>query len=596
MHRIYNYKNTLVSLENGEYSDGTLYVQLINAIDDSLEAVITKNFFDPLQTSFDAYVDENNVPGIGDWLVKNRIAIPTGEEHKSGYCSYKLFHFLTPEERNKLPVSFKDADDSLMYQSEELFPIESGAYYEAGQLVSRMVSRDSSGCLFSNGKKQLFRGHFSYGICAIPQGVETICSNAFPHYDDLFGEFCEHGTIIIPESVKTIEDNAIYGKNRVICESESFQWYRNGLYTADFSRIVYYPIVGHPHKIFLHPAVKAICFPFQDENIPLYEAGPETTQIGEEFHDYEITVLYLDAPIPINNLPANVYVCVPNHRVEEFANYGFIREKILTSEVLIDESGALYSNNGAVLNRFLADSSATSYSLLPTCQIVAEDAFRNDVTGYDNISWREYHIPVNTKSNSLKTIFFPPSLLRLSLTGLDRIERLYIPASTLAITGVSVSPYLTDISVEDGNLVYDSREHCCAIIETQTRKIIQGCCNTVIPCGVTTIGADAFAGSSIRELIIPESVSIIENGAFRNCKRLNTVILKGNPSGDFKEMFKDSDGISMIELHKIIPEITYDFFAGFPKLKEIHVARDCYDYYRSTLSYSPMIKYLTVKE
>lgn len=596
MHRLYNYNNTLVSLAYREYSEGTLCVQLINNINNSLEAVITTNFFDPHQTGVDAYVDENNVPGIGDWLVKNRIAIPTGEEHKSGYYSYKLFHFLTTEELNKLPVSFKDAVDSLMYQLEELFPIESGAYDEDGQPVTKMVCRDSSGCLFCDGKKQLFRGHFSHGLCVIPQGVETICSNAFPYYDELFGESGEYGTIIIPESVKSIEDNALYGKNRVICESESFQWYRNGLYTADFSKIVYYPIVGHPHKIFLHPAVKAICFPLRDEIIPLYEAGPETTQIGEEFHDYEIAVLFLDAPIPINYLPANVYVCVPNHRVEEFANHGFIREKILTGEVLIDGSGALYSNNGAILNRFPADSSATSYSLHSTCQIVAEDAFRDDETGSDDISWREYHIPVNIKSNSLKTIVFPPSLQRLSLSGLDRIEKLYIPASTIAISGVSASPYLTDIAVEDGNLVYDSRDHCCAIIETQTRKLIQGCCNTVIPCGVITIGPDAFAGSSLQELIIPQSVLSIENGAFRECKRLNTVILKGNPSGDFKEMFKDSDGVSMIELHERIPEITFDFFAGFPKLKEIYVALDCYDYYRSILSYSPMIKYITIKE
>ena len=46
-----------------------------------------------LQTDRLAFVDENNLPGIGAWLRKNKIASPLGYKERSGFCQYELYSF-----------------------------------------------------------------------------------------------------------------------------------------------------------------------------------------------------------------------------------------------------------------------------------------------------------------------------------------------------------------------------------------------------------------------------------------------------------------------------------------------------------------------
>lgn len=53
---------------------------------------------------------------------------------------------------------------------------------------------------------------------------------------------------------------------------------------------------------------------------------------------------------------------------------------------------------------------------------------------------------------------------------------------------------LTKIEVDEKNSVYDSRESCNAIIETDTDILVAGCIDTKIPEGVTRIEECAFDG------------------------------------------------------------------------------------------------------
>ena len=73
---------------------------------------------------------------------------------------------------------------------------------------------------------------------------------------------------------------------------------------------------------------------------------------------------------------------------------------------------------------------------------------------------------------------------------------IHIPKSIISIDedafnhNISVS----EIIVADGNPVYDSRDNCNAIINTEMNTLVWGCKGTIIPEGIVTIGEDAFHG------------------------------------------------------------------------------------------------------
>ena len=112
-------------------------------------------------------------------------------------------------------------------------------------------------------------------------------------------------------------------------------------------------------------------------------------------------------------------------------------------------------------------------------------------------------------------------------SGLKSIE---IPAGVtsigyLAFYGCSG---LKSIVVEAGNTVYDSRDNCNAIIEKETNTLIQGCKNTKIPAGVTSIGEYAFYWcSGLTSIEIPAGVTEIGYSAFEGCSGLKDVYYTG---------------------------------------------------------------------
>lgn len=81
-----------------------------------------------------------------------------------------------------------------------------------------------------------------------------------------------------------------------------------------------------------------------------------------------------------------------------------------------------------------------------------------------------------------------------AFSGLDYITSLKIPNSITSIKDFAFQGCnsLKEIVVEKGNLVYDSRNSCNAIIETSTNTLVVGCQNTIIPNTVTCIGKWAF--------------------------------------------------------------------------------------------------------
>ena len=85
---------------------------------------------------------------------------------------------------------------------------------------------------------------------------------------------------------------------------------------------------------------------------------------------------------------------------------------------------------------------------------------------------------------------------------------------------------LHTISVSPENPIYDSRNKCNAIVDTQTNRLICGCWSTIIPDTVVEISYDAFYGCSLLRFIdIPESVARIGDYAFWGCSQLKSINL-----------------------------------------------------------------------
>ena len=106
-----------------------------------------------------------------------------------------------------------------------------------------------------------------------------------------------------------------------------------------------------------------------------------------------------------------------------------------------------------------------------------------------------------------------------SCKGLKSFE---IPKNVTKLSGNAfMSSGITMLTVSPENPVYDSRDNCNAVIETDTDKLIIGIYGTKIPETIRTIGSHAF--ESIHELStleIPVGVTTIEDYAFDECGSL----------------------------------------------------------------------------
>lgn len=151
-----------------------------------------------------------------------------------------------------------------------------------------------------------------------------------------------------------------------------------------------------------------------------------------------------------------------------------------------------------------------------------------------------------------------------------------IPASVTeigyyALWGCSA---LTSIIVDPKNTVYDSREHCNALIHTATQTLIAGCQQTLIPQDVTKIEAGAFAEClGLKSIKIPKGVTCIGDWAFHGCLSLAAVSLPKTLKviGDWA--FHDCLSLSRVELPYGVREIGDFAFWGCTALKSMDIPK-----------------------
>ena len=180
----------------------------------------------------------------------------------------------------------------------------------------------------------------------------------------------------------------------------------------------------------------------------------------------------------------------------------------------------------------------------------------------------------------------------------SHLTDIVIPNSVTSISGDGVfsgCSALNRIEVDPGNTIYDSRDNCNAIIETQTNTLIHGCNKTVIPNSIASIAEFAFSGSSLTSIVIPSSVTIIRRGTFYGCTCLSSVEIPNSVTTILYEAFRDCNNLSSIEIPKSVTRIGEGAFYGCSKLKhviiynkedKITIAYNAFSHYHSVVEYA----------
>ena len=155
------------------------------------------------------------------------------------------------------------------------------------------------------------------------------------------------------------------------------------------------------------------------------------------------------------------------------------------------------------------------------CENLTSVSISSSVTTFD---WRAF-----AGCSSLPSIIMPNNLTSIKMGAFSDCRSLISILIPKNVTFLDDSAFegcsnLASITVEDGNLYFDSRNNCNAIIEKSSNTLIVGCKNTIIPNSVISIGTSAFYGrDGLTSMTIPSSVTSIGSGAFYNCG-LTTIV------------------------------------------------------------------------
>ena len=263
-------------------------------------------------------------------------------------------------------------------------------------------------------------------------------------------------------------------------------------------------------------------------------------------------------------IPSQTTIDGKTYNVTKISDYAFNQCSSLT-RVSIPNSVTVIGNFA-----FYGCTSLTNVSIPNSVTNIGEYAFRDctDLTSIE-IPNSVTSIADETFCNckSLTSIEIPNSVTSIGNNAFlwcSSLTSISIPYSVTSIGSHALGgcSSLVSIVVESGNNKYDSRNNCNAIIETASNTLIAGCMNSIIPNSVTVIGDGAFGYCSyLTSIEIPNSVISIDNNAFYRCSGLTSVTIGSSVTSIGDGAFYDCSGLtSVISLNITPPTCGTDVF------------------------------------
>ncbi len=171
-----------------------------------------------------------------------------------------------------------------------------------------------------------------------------------------------------------------------------------------------------------------------------------------------------------------------------------------------------------------------------------------------------------SRCSELEYINFPESLTAIGAYAFDKcksLKEIYIPAGVTKLVCVFEGcGGLESITVAEGNPVFRSTGNC--LIEIETKKLLRGCYNSVIPSGGVVERIDNYSFDKCEKLesiVIPDGVTEIFNNAFKKCTNLKSVTIAKTVTYVCNPYFEECDELVKITAARELLE-KYDYF-GF---------------------------------
>lgn len=458
------------------------------------------------------------------------------------------------------------------------------------------------GLLYSEDKRRLLRCSFQITICTIIEGTKIICDHAFldrnilsvqipesvmaigkeafchchrlesitiPEGVHMIGDYAfancyKLATIHLPESLNVIGDDIFYNCNRL-----------SGIYIPKGFKSIYEALL---------PDYKSIII----EEVESEDLSTEVTEedLANAWTD-EFGVKYSADRKRLFLIPNNIIDYKIRKGTKVICDYAFgnqgvsgriknsLKSLYISADVKVISSDTLFGCQN--LSQIIVDDKNSVFDSRDNCNAIIKTKSNELLLGCQTTN-----IPPNITSIAdnaflscvgLNIIHIPNSVITIgseAFMNCSQITHIHIPSSVKKIGNRTFNGCnIEEVTIDDENNVYDSRNNCNAIISSADNRLVFGCKKTIIPDTVTIIGYRAFECCELKNISIPNSVKTIEDSAFVCCSELQSIYCSSslNSIGGFA--FGGCKKLTFIRFDGVIEHIGSDAFFGCDAIKKI---------------------------